>query len=812
MRRSTPTVWASVTILAVTLACNAPTNLPLSVGTSTPTPASEATATTAPTLAPTPTPIPTPTPTPTPSQRLLDAAQAMHNGDYETAIELYRSLLDLSLDDDTSVHAQFGLATAYLRNGDYGDATQAFREFLAAHPGSGLTQDAHFLLGEALVGAGEPLLGAGEYRVYVQAGTVITAYVNALIGDALQAADELEIATEAYLGAVDEAPSTSFEVGAREKLALVYTALERYDAAVAQYDAILESAQIQAYRARIEHEAAATLILAGETDAGYDRHLSIVETYPETYYAYLSLVELVEAGRPVDDLLRGMVDYHGGAYGPAVEALYRYINAYPETHSGDAHWYAGLSFLAAGSPDLAAGEFRMLIDTHPDSSRVGDAWMGLAQARAEAGDVDAAVATYRDFARTAPEHIRAPEALWNAAQLLERSGELGEAAEAYLQCQARHPSSEYGPAALFRSGLQSYRLDEPAEAADAWSALVGSYADSPLRSPALLWLGKARLAQDDAEAAVTAFERAAREAPHGYYGLRASDLSADPLSPAFASGDYGLGPGADQEQKEAEEWLAEWLELESAAGLSELSPDVTSDPHWQRGTELWRLGRFEDAKGELETLRRATVSDALAQYQLSLAFRNVGLYRSSILCAERVVHLSPVTATLDAPAFVARLAYPVYFEDLVLQDASQSDLDPLLVLALIRQESLFESFATSTASAHGLMQVIPSTGQQIAAQLGWPPGYEAGDLYHPYVSLRFGTYYLAQQRDRFDGRLDAALAGYNGGPGNAQRWLQEASEDPDLLLELITFAETRLYLQRIKEHLAAYQALYGAHR
>jgi len=107
------------------------------------------------------------------------------------------------------------------------------------------------------------------------------------------------------------------------------------------------------------------------------------------------------------------------------------------------------------------------------------------------------------------------------------------------------------------------------------------------------------------------------------------------------------------------------------------------------------------------------------------------------------------------------------------------------------------------------MQVIPSTGEQIAAELDWPPGYQTADLYRPYVSLRFGTYYLAAQRDRFDGRIEVALAGYNGGPANARRWLDDAGDDPDLFLELITLDEPRLYLQRIKEHLAVYRALYG---
>jgi soluble lytic murein transglycosylase len=197
----------------------------------------------------------------------------------------------------------------------------------------------------------------------------------------------------------------------------------------------------------------------------------------------------------------------------------------------------------------------------------------------------------------------------------------------------------------------------------------------------------------------------------------------------------------------------------------------------------------------------------LDQYQLALAYADLGLYRSSILCAWRVIGLSPVTHTRDAPRFVLQLAYPTYYERLVRENAERTGLAPQLIFSLIRQESLFESFAASSASAQGLMQVIPPTGAEIAAELDWPPDYETADLYRPYVSVRFGTYYLAKQRDRFDDRIDAALAAYNGGPFNAVRWLERAGDDPDLFLEQITFSETRLYVKRIREHLAVYEAL-----
>ncbi|MCP4541466.1 MAG: tetratricopeptide repeat protein [Chloroflexi bacterium] len=822
MRRLKTGLWSIIVLIVGALACNAPTDLPLpsflatatATFTPTPTPTSTPTSTLTPTSTPTPTPTPTVTPPPTFSldERLTDAAQAVQEGDSEIAAKAYHSLLALSFDaqnENVAAQAQFGLGITYLRDEDYASAVAAFRDFLAIYPEHDLTHDAHFLLADALVDAGEPLSATREYLAYLSAGTVITPYVNEQLGDAFYTGGAYTDAVDAYTAAIAAAPDRSFEVGMRERLALVHVALQDYDAAVAQYDAILDVAQVRAYRARIGHQAAETLVLAGETDAGYDRHLTIVSTYPDEYYAYLSLVELVNAGRPPDDWLRGVVDYYGEAYGPAVDAFYRHINAYPETYNSDAHWYVGLSYLRVDSPYMAAAEFQVLIDDYPENRHWGDSWMGLAEAYVDTGDIGAAIGTYEEFVEVASDHPRAPESLWEAAQLLERDGDLQTAAEAYLDCHVRYPDSDYGSQALFRSGLQSYQLDELVDAAAAWNTLLDVYPNSPYRLTTLLWLGKLGLVQGDGEAAATAFEEVVTADPFGYYGLRAADLIADPLSAPFPPTRYEPDYDAAAGQAETEEWLAGWLVIENMGHLGEPGPDLASDPRLQRGLELWRLGHFVDAKWELEAVRNATRSDALAQYQLALLFRDIRLYRSSILCAVRVISLSPTIGFLDAPPFIARLAYPTYYEDLALENARLSDFDPLLVFALIRQESLFESLAASWASARGLMQVIPPTGEEIHANLGWPPGYETADLYRPYVSLRFGTYYLAEQRNRFDGRIDVALAAYNGGPFRAIHWLESAGDDSDLFLELVTLHEPRIYIQRIKEHLVVYQALYG---
>lgn len=118
--------------------------------------------------------------------------------------------------------------------------------------------------------------------------------------------------------------------------------------------------------------------------------------------------------------------------------------------------------------------------------------------------------------------------------------------------------------------------------------------------------------------------------------------------------------------------------------------------------------------------------------------------------------------------------------------------------------------ATSYAEARGLMQVIPSTGQAIADQLGWPPGYDTEDLYRPVVSVRFGSHYLREQLDRFQGDPFAALAAYNAGPGNAILWKELAPDDPDLFLEVVRLEQPQLYIRTIYEVYAIYRHLYGS--
>jgi soluble lytic murein transglycosylase len=134
------------------------------------------------------------------------------------------------------------------------------------------------------------------------------------------------------------------------------------------------------------------------------------------------------------------------------------------------------------------------------------------------------------------------------------------------------------------------------------------------------------------------------------------------------------------------------------------------------------------------------------------------------------------------------------------------------MLALMRQESFFDPLAGSGAGATGLTQVIPSTGQEIASDLG-ESNFVNEDLLRPVVSVRFGAHYLEKQVEAFDGNLYYALAAYNAGPGAAESWRDASGDDVDLFLEQVDVGEANLYVRLVMQNLAMYRYLYeGATR
>lgn len=795
-----PTIlrWAAVAVIVSQLlaACQAPAVAP--------TPAANTS-----TAIPTDTPLPAPTPTPTPSPDIVlgQAADAQRVGDWDASLRLYQDYLSLSTDPSARAEALLGLGGTLLQAGRHPEAAAILTQLLSEHAQAPQAAEAAFLRGVAREQLGQPAEARQDLEQFLALRPgVIDAYVQERIGDLWRATGAAPEAASAYRAALTS-PRLDAGITLRVKLGRALAEAGDLDGALAEYDALASVTTDAATLATLNFLAGLALEKKGETAAAQARYLDSVLRYPEAYDAYSGLVRLVEAGVTVDSYLRGYIDYQAGAYEPARNALDLAIASQP---SAAAYYYRALSRLELNDVYGAIEDLRTVVLQYPDSTQRADAWLTLARVRWTRLDLAVeAVRTYLDFVATLPGHAQAPSALFSAGRIAERSNDLAQAAEIWLRLPAEYPESAEAFDGGFQAGIAHFRQAAFGASLGAFQASEAVARDSGQRAAAMLWIGKTRQALGDAGGAQEAWRAAEGADPTGYYSLRAADLLAG--RPAFQSaGVFDFNVQAQAERAEAEAWLRSTFTLTGPEPLSDLGPALAGDARWKRGVEFLRLGLYSEAKAELESLRRSVETDAEATYRLMHALLEVHMYPGAIFAARQVLRLAGMddAATQGAPDYFNRIRFGPYFGELILPAAAEAGFDPLFVLSVVRQESLFEGYATSYAEARGLMQVIPATGAELATQLGWPPGYGSQDLYRPVVSVRFGVEYLRRQRELFEGDLFATLAAYNAGPGNSLIWKEIAPQDPDLFLEVIRLDQPHQYITTIYEVFCRYRDLY----
>ena len=808
---ATATVW-----LPEPSATPSPSPTPTASQTPRPTPTKTHTPSPTPSPTLTATPTQTPSPTPPPDERLATAQRHQANGNYEQALAAYAELLADEPAPEQAREARYRQAETLLLNREYLASAAAWEEFLARYPDDERLPAATLMLARALDLAGECASAVPYYERYLGRQVLLADMVYEWIGDCHAAEGNPDDALEAYRQALDAAQDAGVRVSLREKIAGLHLLADEYDAAVAEYDAILKVAKIDYYRAKIEYLAGTALAAAGETEAAQARYRRAVERYPQAESAYLALIELLDAGVEVDEFQRGLIDYYAGkaypdAYGAAIRAFDRYLAGEAAPKADEALYRKALAQRALEQPQAALETLDALISGYPESKWLVKAWLEKGATLAGMDDSDGAVKVYQEVAASFPDHKLAPQALWRAAKLREREGDFLAAAEMFEGLQVQFPAFEDADEALWRAGLSRYRAGDAEGAVADWRALLENYPDSPYQAKSTYWLGKLE-AGLRGEGQSDYWDQLVATDPASYYALRVQQIrSGESLTATRLITDAVEAPVWDAEQAEAEilEWLLEWAEVPTGTTGLALPPGLAQNADLQRGLVLKAIGLRREALDAFDEVRAAAWKDPLALAQLALFFREQGFHGLAARAAMRLASLWPGGGIWRTPLTVQRLAYPLAYADLLSAEAAARNLDPLLLAALIRQESLFEPAAESYAGARGLGQVMPATGEGIARNLGLED-FALDDLYRPAVSVRFGAYYLAVQMKRFQNQVLVALAAYNGGPGNTLRWLEAGGDDLDLFVEVITATQSRLYLQKVYRQYLIYEAMYRA--
>ncbi|WP_414583737.1 transglycosylase SLT domain-containing protein [Scytonema sp. PCC 10023] len=230
--------------------------------------------------------------------------------------------------------------------------------------------------------------------------------------------------------------------------------------------------------------------------------------------------------------------------------------------------------------------------------------------------------------------------------------------------------------------------------------------------------------------------------------------------------------------------------------------------------ELYLLGQDRDAwlqwQTEFQNKMQPTVAEEFTDGLMQLAKgENIkGIDQISKLEDRETPQEQAEYQALSKQITYWQARYPFPYLNEIEQWSEKRQLNPLLVTALIRQESRFETKIRSTAGATGLMQVMPDTAKWIAPQIKFDT--KKIDLQNPNNNIMLGTWYLDHTHQQYGNNSLLAIASYNAGPGNVSKWLPILpKEDPDEFVESIPFDETKNYVRQVFGNYWNYLRLYN---
>ena len=406
-------------LLAIFMAsCKKPANVPESV--LTPTPKPNQTATVPP--IPSPTATQPPTPTPIPSARIESGDHALFIGDWENALVEYQSAFDASSDPDVQSAALLGIGRAWLLARNYFEATNILEDLIQNYPDSAHIAEANLTLGHAQEAQEHYSEAADAYLNYlVLRPGVVDGYILNLRADALFAAGDYGGAALDYQAAA-QSPSLLDSILLQMKTARALAISKEYQNALALYDEIFSQTEDDDTRALINLRKGQIYASLGETELAWTAYLDAVVNYPQSYNSYSALIELVDAGAPVDELERGIVDYYADQHGVALAALDRYLQNDPADPATGLYFF-GLASRALGGHEEAIEKWDLVINNYPDSTYWDEVWEAKAFTQwYYLEQYQDAIQTLLDFADLVPTHSRAAEFIFDAAGLPNAAG------------------------------------------------------------------------------------------------------------------------------------------------------------------------------------------------------------------------------------------------------------------------------------------------------------------------------------------------------------------------------------------------------
>ena len=388
----------------------------------------------------------------------------------------------------------------------------------------------------------------------------------------------------------------------------------------------------------------------------------------------------------------------------------------------------------------------------------------LARTLAKKGMVDESFTAYLKLAEGSSKSALADDALLEAAQNMRSRNKWDAALQLLQKFVAMYPDSNLIKTVFWEIGWGSFQNGDFKTAAEYFHKLTSH---ESTRERGLYWQGRALLAGGDIRGAQVTYATLVDEYPLSYYALTC--LKEAGIKPA----DTPLPP----------------------QDIAEALPMPTG---FERIKALITLGFYEEAGKELSGQNKHKLQ-GIARLYLEMENYNGAI---SIFKKEKLRKLDKESAYLWG------INYPLAFRDLVSKNSAANGVPESLIYSIIRAESTFSPTARSPVGAVGLMQLMPATAAAI--EKGGPVTFDANRLTKPELNIRFGTKHLKDLLTLHNGDLILAIASYNAGSGNVDRWQKRFGKMPKTeFIENIPFAETREYVKKVLTGIEIYQRFYN---
>ncbi|MGH7484530.1 MAG: transglycosylase SLT domain-containing protein, partial [bacterium] len=246
-----------------------------------------------------------------------------------------------------------------------------------------------------------------------------------------------------------------------------------------------------------------------------------------------------------------------------------------------------------------------------------------------------------------------------------------------------------------------------------------------------------------------------------------------------------------------------------------VNPLATNRPDWRDiaeqkmpdelrlGYELTALSDFRDAQQEIDR-NRTRKNQPFADALLADLYHAAG---NTVATLKTLRTAFPALATVEqdsVPRYFLQMYYPLKYDDWIREYSSKNGVDPYTIMGLIHQESYFNPKAKSYVGAMGLMQLMPATGRELAANFHIAP-----HLDNPETNIRLGTAHFKMLVNLFGGSNELAIASYNAGQGRIALWRRAAPRKPmDEFIESIPYRETRTYTKHVVMLASTYKRMY----